>query len=334
MLRMTSLAFALVLSCAPGRAEVRLASAHAIVVDEATGEVLLSKDVLTAAPIASLTKLITAMVVLDARQDANERLRIEAADLDHLKHSRGGVPVGAVVSRGALLELALIASDNRAASALARHYPGGIEAFHLGVVRKIRNLALESTLIADPTGLSPHNMSNAEDMVKVLRAAASYPEIAQITSKRNHEVLVNGRSRTVRNTNRLVGAPGWDISLSKTGYTNEAGRCLSMRVQAAGRTVIVVLMGAVKPSARKVDATNILRWLSHEAPVQTVAAHRVQRRFAAHIGGDGALEPRRTRVTASPLESRVATVEPVDASAQPRDEPTESPAPAPALAGE
>ena len=272
MFRMVCLVVVSALWCAPCRAEMRLASAHAIVVDQATGEVLLRKDVLTAAPIASLTKLITSMVVLDARQDADEMLRIGAADVDQLKHTRSGVPVGALVSRGALLELALIASDNRAASALARHYPGGIEAFHMAVVRKIRRLALQSTLIAEPTGLSPHNLSSAEDMVKVLRAAATYPEIVHITSKRQHEVLVNGRRRTVRNTNRLVGAPGWDILLSKTGYTNEAGRCLSMLVQTAGRTVVVVLMGAGRPSARTRDAMSIVRWLSREAPAPMLAA--------------------------------------------------------------
>jgi len=283
---MTCFVFALTFACIPGRAEVRLASARAIVVDEATGEVLLRKDVMTAAPIASLTKLMTAMVVLDAGQDTNEELRIEAADVDHLKHTRGGLPVGAVASRGALLELALIASDNRAASALARHYPGGIDMFRIAVVRKIRRLRLESTLIDEPTGLSPHNQSSAEDMVKVLRAAATYPEIAQITSKRDHAVLVSGQRRTVRNTNGFVGAPGWQILLSKTGYTNEAGRCLSMRLQAAGRTVIVVLMGAVRPSGRAVDATNILRWLSRGAHVATSTADKAQRVLISHAVQD------------------------------------------------
>jgi D-alanyl-D-alanine endopeptidase (penicillin-binding protein 7) len=289
MLRVAFVVFALGLSCVPGRAEMRLGSAHAIVVDEATGEVLLRKDVLTAAPIASLTKLMTAMVVIDAGQDPSEKLRIEAADLDHLKHTHGGVRVGAVVSRGALLELTLIASDNRAASALARHYPGGIDAFRAAVAQKIHVLGLESMLIEEPTGLSPNNLSSAEDMVKVLRAAAQYPAIAQITSKRDHEVLINGRRRIVRNTNRLVGSPGWHILLSKTGYTNEAGRCLSMRVQAAGRTVIVVLMGAVRPSVRALDATNILRWLSREAPVATMVADKAPRRFASHAKRDGTL---------------------------------------------
>jgi D-alanyl-D-alanine endopeptidase (penicillin-binding protein 7) len=201
-----------------------------------------------------------------------------------------------------LLELALLASDNRAASALARNYPGGIDAFNAAVARKIHALGLESTLIEEPTGLSPNNLSSAEDMVKLLRAAAAYPEIAQVTSRRDHAVLINGHRRTVRNTNRLVGSPGWHILLSKTGYTNEAGRCLSMRVQAAGRTVIVVLMGAVRPSHRAVDATNILRWLSRDAPVTTMVAHKAQRRLASHGRSDGALEPRPTLASASTHE--------------------------------
>jgi serine-type D-Ala-D-Ala endopeptidase (penicillin-binding protein 7) len=283
MLRVVFFVCVLGLGCAGARAEPRLGSTHAIVVDEETGEVLLGKDVVKAAPIASLTKLMTAMVVIDAGQDPKEMLRIESADLDHVKRTRGGVRVGAVVSRGALLELTLIASDNRAASALARHYPGGIEAFRAAVAHKIRTLGLESTLIEEPTGLSPNNRSSAEDMVKVLRAAAAYPAIAELTSKRDHEVLINGQRRVVRNTNGLVGSPGWNILLSKTGYTNEAGRCVSMRVQAAGRTVIVVLMGAVRPSVRALDANNILRWLSRETPASTLVAAKAPRRLAVPV---------------------------------------------------
>ena len=168
---------------------------------------------------------------------------VEAADTDRFRHSHGGVPVGAVASRGTLLELALLASDNRAASALARHYPGGLDAFAEAVQRKTHALGLYSTLIEEPTGLSPNNVSSAQDMVKALRAAARYPAIAQITSQRSHTVLVNGRRWTVRNTNRLVGAPGWQVLLSKTGFTNDAGRCLGMRAEAGGRTVTVVSDG-------------------------------------------------------------------------------------------
>lgn len=300
-LRVTSLpmrwtllfAASLTLACNAGRAEVTLGSAHAIVVDEASGEVLLQKDVLTPAPMASLTKLMTAMVVLDARQDPDEALKIEEADLDRLKSTHGGVPVGAVVSRRSLLDLALMASDNRAASALARHHPGGTAGFRAAMDRKIRELGLANTLIEEPTGLSPNNRSNAQDMVKVLRASAEYPAVTQITSQSRKVVSVSGRRWVVRNTNRLVGAPGWNVLLSKTGYTNEAGRCLSMRLQAAGRTVMVVLMGAAGSAARARDAWSIRRWLGGDAVASARPAVRNPTpRFVAAGRRDGALEPR------------------------------------------
>jgi len=296
MFRVLSIAVALSLACSAAQAEITLGSAHAIVVDETSGEVLLQKDGGTAAPIASMTKLMTAMVVLDAKQDPSERLRITEADMDRLKHTRSGVPRGAVVARGTLIELALIASDNHAAAALARHHPGGIDAFHAAVQRKIVELGLESTSIEEPTGLSARNRSSAQDMVKVLRAAASYPEIARITSQRNHTVVVNGRRWAVHNTNRLVGSEGWTISVSKTGFTSEAGRCLSMRVQAAGRTVMVVLMGAIGSSDRALDALNIRRWLSGEAPL-AARADKAHSRLAAN-------RKRATLGTAPPASSQ------------------------------
>jgi D-alanyl-D-alanine carboxypeptidase/D-alanyl-D-alanine endopeptidase (penicillin-binding protein 7) len=268
-------------ACTPGWAELSFASAHAIVVDEQSGEVLLQKDEASAAPIASLTKLMTAMVVLDAQQDPREGLRISTDDLDRLKGTHGGVPVGAVVSRGDLLTLALMASDNHAASALARHYPGGMLAFDAAVRRKIDTLGLASTVIEEPTGLSPNNRSSAQDIAKLLHAAAAYPQIASITSQRKVSVPVNGRRWTVKNTNALVGAPGWNILASKTGFTNEAGRCVSMRVQAAGRTVMVVLMGALRSSERALDALNVRRWLAGEAPLPVLPGERKTRRMAS-----------------------------------------------------
>jgi serine-type D-Ala-D-Ala endopeptidase (penicillin-binding protein 7) len=251
-------------------------SAHLVVIDEDTGEVLLQKDAATPAPIASLTKLMTVMVVLDARQDLSEAIRIDEADRDTLKHTRGGVPVGAAVPRDALLELALIASDNHAASALARNYPGGPAAFAEATQRKIGALGLANTTLVEPTGLSPDNHASALDMAKVLQATQAYPLIAQITTRRTHEVLVNGQRWAVRNTNGLVGKPGWEILTSKTGYTSDAGRCLTMRLRAGGRTVSVVLIGALAASARSIDALNIRRWLNGEAPVR-VAAQSPQR---------------------------------------------------------
>lgn len=262
----------LLLGCSGSWGAIAFESAHVLVVDEASSEVLLSKNVEGSAPIASLTKLMTAMVVLDARQDPNENLRIDMADTDSIKHSRGGVRVGAVASRRTLLELALLASDNRAASALARSYPAGLQAFDEAMQRKIHALGLARTSIAEPTGLSPNNVSNAQDVVQVLRAAARYPVIAQITSQRSLAVLVDGRRGVVRNTNGLVGGPDWQVLLSKTGFTNEAGRCLGMRVEAGGRTVTVVLLGAARPSQRARDAMTILRWLAAEAPAAPAPA--------------------------------------------------------------
>jgi D-alanyl-D-alanine carboxypeptidase len=252
----------------PARAsapELDLASAHVLVIDDATGETLFAKEPKAAAPIASLSKLLTAMVVLDARQSQRDELRITQADVDRLKHTRGGVPVGAVVPRGTLLELALVASDNRATSALARHYRAGIDAFKKAMQRKIRALGLNATSIEEPTGLSAGNVASAEDMAKVLKAAAKYPDIARISSQPAVATTVAGRPWSVRNTNALVGASGWDVMLSKTGYTREAGLCLTMRLRLGERTVNLVLMGAPTSADRALDVLNISHWLTGQA---------------------------------------------------------------------
>ena len=275
---------ALFLACAlPTRAgSLPFRSAHVVVVDEASGEVLLAKDAATAAPIASLTKLMTAMVVLDARQDMAEEIRIDDADRDTLKNSRGGVPVGAWMTRETLLELALTASDNHAAAALARSYPGGPSAFAEATRRKIGTLGLAQTNLVEPTGLSPENHSSAMDMARILRATQAYPMIAQATSQRAYAVTVNGQPWAVHNTNRLVGKPGWNILASKTGFTNDAGRCLTMRLQAGGRTVSVVLIGALASSARALDALNIRRWLDGEPTMQLAQRSTYRMRAAVY----------------------------------------------------
>lgn len=242
--------------------EIELASAHVLVTDDATGAVLLAKAPQTAAPIASLTKLLTAMVVLDARASPQQELRITAADLDRLKHTRGGVPVGTALPRATLLDLALVASDNRATSALARHYRSGIDAFKKAMHRKIRALGLIATQIEEPTGLSPNNVASAEDIARVLKAAARYPQIARSSSQPMLATTVAGKSWEVRNTNAWVGLPGWDVSLSKTGYIREAGLCLGMRLRVGDRLVNVVLMGAPSAAERAIDVQNIAYWLN------------------------------------------------------------------------
>ncbi len=234
---------------------------HMLVIDD-TGRVLMAKDADTVVPIASLTKLMTAMVVLDAGQDMNEEIRIEDADVDRLKHSRSRVRVGATMTREAALELALISSENRAASALARHFPGGLAAYEAAVAAKIRALGLTHTSLADPTGLSPANTSTAAEVARIAAAAARYPAIARISSDKSSAVEINGRPRELRNTNHLVGAKGWDIRLSKTGYTEEAGRCLAMRMKSGGQTITVVLLDADGSAQRLRDAAAIRKSLA------------------------------------------------------------------------
>ena len=239
-----------------------LNSQHAIVISDDTGQVLLEKDANTVVPIASLTKLMTAMVVLDSKPNMREMISIQESDVDVLKHSRSRVPLGATLPRQELLHLALMSSDNRAAASLARTYPGGNAAFLLAVKAKIKALSMTHTAILEPTGLSPENTSTAADVAKMVAAASRYPSIANLTTDSSDRFKMKGRSVTFRNTNRLVGSPGWDVLLSKTGFTNEAGHCLIMRIEQAGRHATLVLLNAQANSSRIFDALSIRRLLS------------------------------------------------------------------------
>jgi D-alanyl-D-alanine endopeptidase (penicillin-binding protein 7) len=251
-----------------------LESPRAMVMDASTGEVLLAKSADEVASIASLSKLMTAMVVLDAQLNPFEVLQIELADLDTIKGTLSGVPVGARFTRRTLLRLALLSSDNRAAAALARTYPGGKPAFVRAAAAKASVLGLKHTSMEEPTGLSPKNRSSAADLARMLAAAAAYPEITDITSQPMAQFDVNGEPRRFRNTNRMVGRPGWHILVSKTGYTREAGRCLTMVLEEAGRKVLVVLMGADDGADRSLDALAIKRWLARKAPLAKRAGAR------------------------------------------------------------
>lgn len=237
---------------------------HVVVVDDATGKVLMARDPDAVVPIASLTKLLTAMVVLDAKLDPNEKLRITSDDVDTLKHSRSRVRVGTQMSRQAALEMALMESENRAAAALARTFPGGEAGFAKAMQAKIHALGLKHTAISDPTGLSPANTSTATEMARVTAAAARYDEIERITSVKKAKVPVDGKPREIRNTNRLVGAKGWNIRVSKTGYTEEAGRCLAMRILNGKRPVTVVLLDADGSAQRLRDAALIRKSLARQ----------------------------------------------------------------------
>lgn len=243
-------------------AAVPLGSQSVLVVEDATGKVLLEKNANTQVPIASLTKLMTAMVVLDAKLNMDEKIEIDQADVDTLKHSASRVPVGAELSRGDVLQLALMSSDNRAAASLARTYPGGMPAFRMAIRTKIHALGLSQTVIEEPTGLSPHNMSTATDLVKIATAASAYPDIRRITTDTKDIIKIKGRKVEYHNTNRLVGAKGWDVGLSKTGYTEEAGRCLIMRFKSGGKNNTLVLLNAGANSVRLKDAVTIRRMIA------------------------------------------------------------------------
>ncbi|MTW06050.1 serine hydrolase [Pseudoduganella ginsengisoli] len=263
---------ALLMSLSAAAMALPLGSQNVLVVEDDTGKILLEKNATAQVPIASLTKLMTAMVVLDARQDMNEIINIDKSDVDTLKHSVSRVPVGAAISRADVLQLALMSSDNRAAAALARTYPGGQAAFKRAVDLKIKALGLTNTVIEEPTGLSPHNVSTAADLVKMANAAAKYDTIREISTESKDVIKINGRKVEYHNTNRLVGAKGWDIGMSKTGYTEEAGRCLIMRIKSAGRNATMVLLNAGASSARLMDALKIRKFISgdDDKPVKTV----------------------------------------------------------------
>ncbi len=251
-----------------------LQSEHAIVVSDDTGQILLSKGADAVVPIASLTKLMTAMVVLDSKPDMDESISIQASDVDMLKHSKSYVPVGTTLKRREIFELALMSSDNRAAASLARTYPGSTVAFLDAVRTKIKVLGLHDTTIKEPTGLSPENTSSASDLVKMAQAAARYPQIVSVTTDRSEVIRMNGRTFTVNNTNRLVGAAGWDVLLSKTGFTNEAGHCLVMRIKQAGSRVTLVLLNAGANAIRLRDAIQIHQTLA-KLKVSMTRSHQV-----------------------------------------------------------
>lgn len=240
------------------------ASRYALVLEESSGKVLLAKNADIEVPIASLTKLMTAMVVLDANPDLDELITV--VDPSELTGARSKTRLtdGGALPRRTVLELALISSDNHAAVSLAYAYPGGVAAFVVAVAAKVAELGMTRTRIEEPTGLSNNNRSTAADLAKMAAAAATYPEIVRITTTSEQTVNVEGNSLEYRNTNQLVGQSGWDILLSKTGFTTPAGRCLIMRLKAGGQTVIVVLLNATSVPRRMLDVLNVRRFLSGE----------------------------------------------------------------------
>jgi serine-type D-Ala-D-Ala endopeptidase (penicillin-binding protein 7) len=219
-------------------------------------------------PIASITKLMTAIVVLDARLPLGERIVITKADIDDVKGTRSRMPIGAVLTRDELLRLALMSSENRAASALTRAYPGGMKAFIIAMNRKAIELGMWQTRFVEGTGLSSENVSTAQDLAKLVAAAHSYPLIRDYTTDSGYLVnLARGRTLQYRNSNGLVKNPGWDIGLSKTGYISEAGRCLVMHTVIASTPMVIILLDSWGKYSRIGDANRIKKWIeSRGAP--------------------------------------------------------------------
>ncbi len=249
--------------------ELMLRSASVLVVDQDTGERLYAKNPRLEAPIASITKLMTAMVTLDAGLPLHEEITITDEDVDRIKGTSSRLPVGAALTREALLHLALIASENRAAAALSRVYPGGREAFVAAMNRKAAQLGMHHTHFVDGTGLSSENRSTAEDLVKLVDAAYRYPLIRRISTTGSFKLVVPAkkgmRQLAFNNTNLLTRKEDWQIGVSKTGYIREAGHCLVMQAKIAEQKVIIVLLDAWGKLSRIGDANRIRRWLEHSS---------------------------------------------------------------------
>jgi len=244
-----------------------LRSSVALVVDQRSGATLFSKNAHAVLPIASITKLMTAMVVLDAQLPLDEQVEITQADIDTEKHTRSRLRTGTRLSRGELLHLALMASENRAAHALGRNYPGGLDAFIEAMNSKARAIGMDSTSFSDPTGLSSRNVSNAVDLSRMVAAAYEYPLIREYSTAPEYQVEAGKRVVGFRNTNRLIKNSSWEIGLQKTGYISEAGSCLVMHVTVEGRPMVLVLLDAVGILSRFGDAQRIRNWLEGEGRV-------------------------------------------------------------------
>jgi len=242
-------------------ARLALKSASALVLDQSTGQALVEKQAAAVVPIASLTKLMTAMVLLDAHLDPAELLTITSDDKDSLRHSRSRLPVGTRLPREQALLLALLASENRAAHALGRTYPGGLASFVQAMNAKARELGLSGARFEDPSGLSSGNVATAWDLARIIQAAYRYPEIRDFSTRPETTVQAGRRNIQFPNTNALVRNPRWNIGLSKTGYIEEAGRCLVMQAMLANRPVLVILLDSWGKYTRIGDANRIKQWL-------------------------------------------------------------------------
>lgn len=238
-----------------------LRSNVAFVIDQNSSEVLFEKNANVALPIASITKLMTGVIVTEAKQDLDEVLQVTDADVDRHKYSSSRLPVGARMTRRELLHITLMSSENRAASALGRNYPGGKEAFVAAMNAKARELGMNDTRYVDTSGLSSQNVSSARDLAKLVTVAHREPLLREFSTTPKSTVSASGRTMHYNNTNYLVALPDWNIGLQKTGFINEAGRCLVMQAMIHGRNVVMVFLDSKGKMSRTADAGRIRRWI-------------------------------------------------------------------------
>jgi serine-type D-Ala-D-Ala endopeptidase (penicillin-binding protein 7) len=240
---------------------LELNSSVALVVDQQTNEVLFSKNDSAVLPIASLTKLMTGLVITDANLSMDESLTITQDDVDTFKGSRSRLAVGSTLTRGELMHLALMSSENRAAHALGRTYPGGLDHFVRLMNAKARELGMRDTRYVEPTGLSSLNQSSARDLATLVSVAYQRPILRSLSTSPSHQLELGHRTLEFKNSNRLIRDPQWEIGLQKTGYISEAGRCLVMQAKVAGRQLIMVFLDSAGKLSRAQDAERVRRWV-------------------------------------------------------------------------
>jgi len=260
-------------------------SGSALVIDQEGGDALFQKNANFIAPIASITKLMTAMVVLDSSPNLLAPITISDEDVDYLRGSHSRLHVGSVMTRESALLLALMSSENRAANALARHYPGGMPAFLAAMNIKAQALGMRDTRFEDPTGLNSNNVSTATDLAKMVAAAHGYPLIREFSTTSEATVEIGGRELAYHNTNPLVKSAAWEVGLSKTGYIQEAGKCLVMQARVADRPVVIVLLDSAGKLTRVGDANRIKRWMESAQASRRVPTHATLVREKVHHPG-------------------------------------------------
>jgi len=252
----------------------KLKSGSVLIIDQSDSSVLYSRHADVAMPIASITKLMTALVVLDAKQPLDETIQITNADRELAKGAFSRLAVGATLTRGDLMHLALMSSENRAAHALGNNYPGGMGAMVAAMNAKAAALGMSSSHFADPTGLSSDNVASPADLAKLVIAASHNPSIREYSTDSHYSVKIRKRMMEFRNTDNLVANPDWNITVQKTGYTTEAGKCLVMAAVIEGRPMVLVLLDSYGKLTRVADAKRIKTWIQANANQRVAVSMR------------------------------------------------------------